>query len=116
RHTTIHQVTLNRPLTFWPPPTFPSLPYTTLFRSRAVCTDRPGSVLSGEGRIHPGGQEGVPRLRGAGRVPGVRARPAPRRRGTPSDRKSTRLNSSHQIISYAFLCLIKKNTTPRVPP
>src|SRR5258708_8780970 len=26
------------------------------------------------------------------------------------DRKSTRLNSSHQIISYALFCLKKKNT------
>src|SRR5258708_18834075 len=26
------------------------------------------------------------------------------------DRKSTRLNSSHQIISYAVFCLQKKNT------
>src|SRR5207244_12009658 len=31
------------------------------------------------------------------------------------DRKSTRLNSSHQIISYAVFCLKKKNTkTTRV--
>src|SRR5258708_28405974 len=36
------------------------------------------------------------------------------------DRKSTRLNSSHQIISYAVFCLKKKNTgsmpcqTPKV--
>src|SRR5947208_12657322 len=28
------------------------------------------------------------------------------------DRKSTRLNSSHQIISYAVLCLKKKNVRP----
>src|SRR5438552_15214821 len=28
-----------------------------------------------------------------------------------SDRKSTRLNSSHQIISYAVFCLKKKTTT-----
>src|SRR5258708_21765138 len=28
------------------------------------------------------------------------------------DRKSTRLNSSHQIISYAVFCLKKKNTRP----
>src|SRR5207244_12541425 len=28
------------------------------------------------------------------------------------DRKSTRLNSSHQIISYAVFCLKKKKTTP----
>src|SRR5258708_30270651 len=27
------------------------------------------------------------------------------------DRKSTRLNSSHQIISYAVFCLKKKNTS-----
>src|SRR5215216_7589526 len=40
-----------------------------------------------------------------------RARPAsgsrPRRRPR-TDRKSTRLNSSHQIISYAVFCLKKK--------
>src|SRR5258708_30988204 len=29
------------------------------------------------------------------------------------DRKSTRLNSSHQIISYAVFCLKKKTTRPR---
>src|SRR5258708_21756770 len=29
------------------------------------------------------------------------------------DRKSTRLNSSHQIISYAVFCLEKKKTTSR---
>src|SRR5258708_14878014 len=29
------------------------------------------------------------------------------------DRKSTRLNSSHQIISYAVFCLKKKNHTAR---
>src|SRR5207244_5441500 len=31
--------------------------------------------------------------------------------GVRLDRKSTRLNSSHQIISYAVFCLKKKNTT-----
>src|SRR5438552_10927841 len=30
-------------------------------------------------------------------------------RGGNGDRKSTRLNSSHQIISYAVFCLKKKN-------
>src|SRR5258708_21467414 len=29
----------------------------------------------------------------------------------PADRKSTRLNSSHQIISYAVFCLKKKKKT-----
>src|SRR5258708_35022284 len=31
---------------------------------------------------------------------------------SPSDRKSTRLNSSHQIISYAVFCLKKKKSKP----
>src|SRR5258708_13035855 len=31
---------------------------------------------------------------------------------TGQDRKSTRLNSSHQIISYAVFCLKKKTNTP----
>src|SRR5947207_4417910 len=30
---------------------------------------------------------------------------------TPGDRKSTRLNSSHTVISYAVFCLKKKNIT-----
>src|SRR5947207_9782893 len=30
---------------------------------------------------------------------------------TPVDRKSTRLNSSHTVISYAVFCLKKKNTS-----
>src|SRR5258708_15147773 len=32
-----------------------------------------------------------------------------------ADRKSTRLNSSHQIISYAVFCLKKKTTRTLVP-
>src|SRR5256885_13224113 len=34
------------------------------------------------------------------------------------DRKSTRLNSSHLVISYAVFCLKKNNTLPRItfPP
>src|SRR2546421_5766930 len=32
------------------------------------------------------------------------------------DRKSTRLNSSHDQISYAVFCLKKKNTTQTTPP
>src|SRR5258708_31049758 len=32
---------------------------------------------------------------------------------TNTDRKSTRLNSSHQIISYAVFCLKKKNKLAR---
>src|SRR2546428_12125095 len=47
--------------------------------------------------------------------PARRARrrvPAPQR--GPGDRKSTRLNSSHDQISYAVFCLKKKKTKPLV--
>src|SRR5207244_10724574 len=33
---------------------------------------------------------------------------------TQQDRKSTRLNSSHQIISYAVFCLKKKKTSTEI--
>src|SRR5207244_6026817 len=45
-------------------------------------------------------------------IPGFRSEKKAEERGghrTPEDRKSTRLNSSHQIISYAVFCLKKKN-------
>src|SRR5207248_9105362 len=35
-----------------------------------------------------------------------------RSRGQMTDRKSTRLNSSHRTISYAVFCLKKKNKEP----
>src|SRR5258708_13036504 len=35
---------------------------------------------------------------------------------TAEDRKSTRLNSSHQIISYAVFCLKKKKKKPHLLP
>src|SRR5260364_103799 len=36
--------------------------------------------------------------------------------GTNQDRKSTRLNSSHQIISYAVFCLKKKKHAAGIAP
>src|SRR5258708_24717003 len=81
------------------PPRSTLFPYTTLFRSvrRALsCWAR--------------GQDGRrTELRAATRaLPSVEslARHGEQRVG---DRKSTRLNSSHQIISYAVFCLKKKN-------
>src|SRR5436190_10552811 len=73
-------------------PTRPTLfPYTTLFRSRAP-------------RAPPSRSRG-PTLR---RTP----RPGwPYGRRHRRDRKSTRLNSSHTVISYAVFCLKKKNLT-----
>src|SRR6266566_9064629 len=38
-----------------------------------------------------------------------RSRPSGGRPESPRDRKSTRLNSSHLVISYAVLCLKKTN-------
>src|ERR1022692_3560029 len=34
----------------------------------------------------------------------------------PKDRKSTRLNSSHLVISYAVFCLKKKSRIPATTP
>src|SRR5947207_9635444 len=36
--------------------------------------------------------------------------------GTPTDRKSTRLNSSHTVISYAVFCLKKKKKQKAASP
>src|SRR5215216_7587628 len=70
------------------PPRSTLFPYTTLFRSRAPA--------------RPRGPRSPP-------APGNRCRAArPGRRSGARDRKSTRLNSSHQIISYAVFCLKKK--------
>src|SRR5215211_8083875 len=69
------------------PPRSTLFPYTTLFRS-------------GGTRRHPLRREG-------GRGSGSR-RPRGDRRQQPADRKSTRLNSSHTVISYAVFCLKKK--------
>src|SRR5256885_5653184 len=80
------------------PPRSTLFPYTTLFRSH---------LLGLGGR---GAQRGFPypeplRQWLARRSPELR-RDAGRRRGR--DRKSTRLNSSHLVISYAVFCLKKK--------
>src|SRR5256885_11970835 len=79
------------------PPRSTLFPYTTLFRSRVV------SVLSfaefskqGDDYIHAVLPHDVPSV-------SIEA----------GDRKSTRLNSSHLVISYAVFCLKKKNTGTR---
>src|SRR2546426_3718528 len=45
----------------------------------------------------------------AGRWSSPKSRAAP---GPTTDRKSTRLNSSHLVISYAVFCLKKKKKSP----
>src|SRR5207253_7851747 len=63
-----------------PPPISTLFPYTTLFRSRSTNIDWSFNHTL-DGRVKP---------------------------GRDTDRKSTRLNSSHVAISYAVFCLKKK--------
>src|SRR5258708_20776981 len=84
------------------PPRSTLFPYTTLFRSTAA---ELAAVAVGGGHLSP---RWAPRRRHRGHAEVHRAAPA-RRGGGGQDRKSTRLNSSHQIISYAVFCLKKKN-------
>src|SRR5258708_27192862 len=87
------------------PPRSTLFPYTTLFRSIAqpYANHNGGAVVFGpDGFLYistgDGGSGGDPQGNGQslttllGKI----------------DRKSTRLNSSHQIISYAVFCLKKK--------
>src|SRR2546426_3643295 len=86
------------------PPRSTLFPYTTLFRSKSLTkASRPRFVLLG-----------LP-------APSVSSRPGSlaiqwvtRRQRAKwlgyEDRKSTRLNSSHLVISYAVFCLKKKKT------
>src|SRR2546426_8680722 len=67
------------------PPRSTLFPYTTLFRSHPAAALRGDVLTASESR--------------AARCDGA----AP-----PADRKSTRLNSSHLVISYAVFCLKKK--------
>src|SRR5207253_6808147 len=83
------------------PPRSTLFPYTTLFRSRDLV-----HVLGRASIIEPdtgieSEQAVVVEASGDREVLGV---------GFYSDRKSTRLNSSHVAISYAVFCLKKKNT------
>src|SRR5258708_21499649 len=83
------------------PPRSTLFPYTTLFRS--------GLSREFEGRIGVAVGE-LRRVAVLGVMLGMQlaaGSPLPWER---SDRKSTRLNSSHQIISYAVFCLKKKKT------
>src|SRR5438034_8693713 len=74
-------------------------PYTTLFRSPALRLRRLDRRLR---RVLVRGPQPLRARRDGAR----RASLPPRR--APSDRKSTRLNSSHTVISYAVFCLKKK--------
>src|SRR5256885_7920423 len=82
------------------PPRSPLFPYTTLFRS--------GSSRAQKSRMRSS-RSTVPveftRVRRGSVTRDAAQDGAPPR---PQDRKSTRLNSSHLVISYAVFCLKKK--------
>src|SRR5438034_8800859 len=74
------------------PPRSTLFPYTTLFRSpRARQADVADRVRRDGARAHARGRRSLP----------------------SRDRKSTRLNSSHTVISYAVFCLKKKKSKTR---
>src|SRR5438034_6308516 len=88
------------------PPRVPALfPYTTLFRSRGLRARARRRGRPGE----PGGLQPRASLAPGPHRRGVRVEPC-RRSPAQGDRKSTRLNSSHTVISYAVFCLKKKRT------
>src|SRR3712207_7185245 len=88
------------------PPRSTLFPYTTLFRSLTKAAAE---------RWSP--EDGVSIYRGSPSVDGDKVTLDARLVGslapdrTYTDRKSTRLNSSHANISYAVFCLKKKTTT-----
>src|SRR5256885_12138276 len=93
------------------PPRSPLFPYTTLSRSEELVEPlrhhagaerlaQAGDILRDQPEVLPAGAF-LPAV-GEDRVPDVRG---------AQDRKSTRLNSSHLVISYAVFCLKKKEST-----
>src|SRR2546426_8327539 len=85
------------------PPRSTLFPYTTLFRSVVVGVEPFRHFHRGD--VPPGGLH-TPRHREIGVEVERAGRPTVSRRD--GDRKSTRLNSSHLVISYAVFCLKKK--------
>src|SRR5438034_3584399 len=87
------------------PPTSTLFPYTTLFRSRQHTRTRARGARLVAPRRHSDR-----RTRG-GETP-LHLRQALYGDSSARDRKSTRLNSSHTVISYAVFCLKKKKKNP----
>src|SRR5436190_7225761 len=100
----------------WPQPSCPLFPYTTLFRSRENLSDhdlfpagRSGMSLAVSGcgvAVYPPGATFGPRQLEDFEFVWLLQGTAEWRYdlGSIEDRKSTRLNSSHTVISYAVFC------------
>src|SRR5260221_10777371 len=98
------------------PPRSTLFPYTTLFRSLHldVLVDRmlrEFKVDANVGRPEVSYRETV-----RADVHKIEGRFVRQTGGSGQDRKSTRLNSSHTVISYAVFCLKKKKRSEDFPP
>src|SRR2546426_2133639 len=83
------------------PPRSTLFPYTTLFRSHFRLGSSPRSTA-----LHAAGAVALGAF-GLALAANIHSLFAPAQ--GQRDRKSTRLNSSHLVISYAVFCLKKKN-------
>src|SRR5256885_5117900 len=79
------------------PPRSTLFPYTTLFRSREILQESRDIEAIRAGNTK--------------RVLGLLEDLAENQKDKYADRKGTRLNSSHLVISYAVFCLKKKKNT-----
>src|SRR2546426_1424193 len=86
------------------PPRSTLFPYTTLFRSLGRRPDR--------GQVADAGTSPT----SARRLGGAEADSIVGEVPASADRKSTRLNSSHLVISYAVFCLKKKKKKNKTKP
>src|SRR2546426_2830079 len=82
------------------PPRSTLFPYTTLFRSDSAPDDRSRQPAAPASADHIAASN--------------RQNSGAAARSSCRDRKSTRLNSSHLVISYAVFCLKKKKKTIRI--
>src|SRR5438132_4806624 len=82
------------------PPRSTLFPYTTLFRSLVLAAADPVAAYGDVDRAKLTAEEARARI--------ATVVEALNDAGMPRDRKSTRLNSSHTVISYAVFCLKKK--------
>src|SRR5690625_6018584 len=98
------------------PPPIPSLfPYTTLFRSRSklgATQNRLEHTINNLGASQENVTAAESRIRDVDMAKEMMefTKNNILTQASQSDRKSTRLNSSHVAISYAVFCLKKKNT------
>src|SRR5438094_6254486 len=84
------------------PPRSTLFPYTTLFRSDQLLEQHAPDATAAPGPLDIDREVGDEPVG----LAGIEDIEAP-----PTDRKSTRLNSSHRTISYAVFCLKKKKKT-----